>query len=135
MGGELFSTSPAEAGCLIDDPDDPSRALIRQILGAVSQYERAMIRLRMRSGKARKKDQGGYAGGGVPLGFRAEGRELVEDPDEQAVLARVRELHGAGSSLRQIVAALTVEGFTPKRSRAGTWHPGSLALIVRRSIS
>ena len=35
LGGEVFSTSVAEAGYLNDDPDDPSRKLIRQVLGAV----------------------------------------------------------------------------------------------------
>lgn len=34
-GGQLFSTSAAESGYLADDPDDPSRKLIRQVLGAV----------------------------------------------------------------------------------------------------
>jgi len=40
LGGEVFSTSAGEAGYLTDNPDDPSRTLIRQILGAVSEYER-----------------------------------------------------------------------------------------------
>src|SRR5205807_9208055 len=97
MGAEVHSTSAGEAGYLADDPDDPSRALIRQILGAVSQYERAMIRLRMRSGRQRKAARGGYAGGRPPYGWRAEGRELVADADEQATLARIRELRAAGA--------------------------------------
>lgn len=132
MGGDVFSTSAAEASILADDPDDPSRKMIRQVLGAVAEYERAMIRLRMRSGKARKRERGGWLGGVAPFGYRAEGRELVPDEEEQAALSRIRELHGAGSSLRQIAGALTAEGFRPKRSRSGTWHPGSLALIVDR---
>ena len=48
MGAEVFSTSDAEQGYLQDDPSDPSRKLIRQVLGAVAEYERAMIRLRLR---------------------------------------------------------------------------------------
>ncbi len=43
MGGQLFTTSAAEADYLEDDPSDPSRRLIRQILGAVNEYERSMI--------------------------------------------------------------------------------------------
>jgi DNA invertase Pin-like site-specific DNA recombinase len=132
LGGEVFTTSAAEASFLTDDPDDPSRKMIRQVLGAVAEYERAMIRLRMRSGQARKRERGGYAGGAPPFGYRAEGRELVPDDEEQAILARIRELRGEGASLRQIAATLTAEGFRPKRSRSGTWHPGSLALIVDR---
>jgi DNA invertase Pin-like site-specific DNA recombinase len=130
MGGEAFTTSAAEAGYLADDPDDPSRRLIRQILGAVNEYERAMIRLRLRSGRARKREQG-YAGDGPPpLGYRAEGRQLVEDADEQAVVDRIRVLRADGRSLREIGAMLRAEGFRPKRS--STWHPGSLRLIVNR---
>lgn len=48
MGAHGFSTSPSEADFLKDDPDDPSRQLIRQVLGAVAQYERALIALRLR---------------------------------------------------------------------------------------
>ena len=44
-GADVFTTSAGEAGYLADDPDDPSRRLIRQVLGAVSQYERSMIAL------------------------------------------------------------------------------------------
>jgi hypothetical protein len=54
MGRERFSTSPSESAFLRDDPTDPSRALIRQVLGAVSEYERKMITVRLRAGRARK---------------------------------------------------------------------------------
>lgn len=129
-GGVVFSTSAGEGAFLVDDPDDPSRAMIRQILGAVAQYERSMIRLRLRSGRARKRESG-YAGDGPPpFGYRVEGGELVEDYGEQKVLARIRELRADGRSLREIAATLTEEGYRPKRS--ATWHPGSLRLIVKR---
>ena len=51
-GGQVFSTSDAEQHYLVDDPDDPARRLIRQVLGAVSEYERSMISLRLRSGRS-----------------------------------------------------------------------------------
>jgi DNA invertase Pin-like site-specific DNA recombinase len=130
MSAEVFSTSAGEAAFLVDDPDDPSRALIRQILGAVAQYERSMIRLRLRAGRARKRERG-YAGDGPPpFGFRAEDGTLVKDVDEQAILGRIRELRADAHSLREIAATLTAEGYRPKRSEV--WHPGSLRLIVQR---
>jgi DNA invertase Pin-like site-specific DNA recombinase len=130
LGAKVYTTSSAEAGYLADDPDDPSRKLIRQILGAVNEYERGMIKLRLRSGRARKNHNGGYAYGPPPLGFRAEGRQLVADDDEQRVVERIRVLRAEGRSLRQIAEALTEEGFKPKRSTI--WHPGSVRLIVNR---
>ena len=53
-GWRVFSTSTSEAAYLEDDPGDPSRKMIRQVLGAVAEYERSMIALRLRSGRARK---------------------------------------------------------------------------------
>ncbi len=35
LGGRVFSTIPGEQDVIEDDPDDPSRRLIRQVLGAV----------------------------------------------------------------------------------------------------
>jgi DNA invertase Pin-like site-specific DNA recombinase len=58
MGREVFSTSAAEQGYLQDDPHDPSRKLIRQVLGAVNEYERSMISLRLRAGRLRKAQNG-----------------------------------------------------------------------------
>lgn len=51
LGAEPFSTRPAEEGVMADDPDDPARRLIRHLLGAVAEYETAMIAVRMRQGR------------------------------------------------------------------------------------
>lgn len=127
-GAELFSCSPSEQQFLADDPDDPSRAMIRRILGAVNQYERDMIALRLRGGKRRKRARGGYAGGYVPLGMRVEGREFVPDDGEQAAIARIRELRGEGRSLREVIAVLDAEGHRTKRG--GRWHPSTVARVT-----
>ena len=130
MGAETFSTSAGEAGFLKDDPDDPSRALIRQVLGAVAQYERSMITLRLRSGRRRKAERGGYAGGRPRYGFRAEHRELAKEPSEQAALTRIRQLRRQEKSLREIAMVLETEGHKPKTG--DRWHPEALRRIVAR---
>lgn len=132
LGGELFTTSAAEAGYLADDPDDPSRRLIRQVLGAVNEYERSMIALRLRSGRRAKAERGGFAYGSPALGYRAEGGELVDVADEQTTVARIVELHGAGASLRTICDTLTAEGRQTKRGSTA-WHPQTVARIIRRA--
>lgn len=130
LGGVVFSTSDAESSYLGDDPADPSRKLIRQVLGAVAEYERAMIRLRMDAGRRRKAEKGGFAYGSPAFGYRAENRELAEDDAEQATLTRIRHLRTSGASLREMAATLTAEGYRPKRS--DRWHPESLRRIVVR---
>lgn len=124
-GGDLFTTSAAEAGYLSDDPDDPSRRLIRQVLGAVSEYERSMIALRLRAGRRRKAEKGGYAYGSPPLGWRAEKGQLVVDEAEAEALARMAELRHDGASLREIATVLTDEGHSTKRG--ARWHPQTVA--------
>lgn len=130
LGGEVYSTSAAEAGYLTDDPDDPSRKLIRQVLGAVAEYERSMIALRLRSGRKRKAKGGGYAYGAPPFGYRVEDGELVPEQGEQETLSRARELQEAGASIREIATTLNEEGRSTKRGTR--WHPTTVARVLRR---
>jgi DNA invertase Pin-like site-specific DNA recombinase len=155
IGRQVFTTSAGEAAFLEEHPDDPSRKLIRQILGAVSEYERAMIRLRMQSGRISRRERGDYAGyGSPPYGWRAErggrgeGVRLVEVESEQVTLARIAELRVGGASLRQIAEALEREGHKTRRDgkpftrkdkdgrevehTPRRWHPQTLAAIIRR---
>lgn len=62
MGGEVYSTA-ADENNLRDDPEDPSRKLIRRMLGAVVEYDREMTLLRLRNGRRAKARQGGFATG------------------------------------------------------------------------
>jgi len=128
-GGRVFTVDDGEV--LADDPDDPARTFIRQVMGAVAQLERGLIARRLRRGRQHKAEQGGYAAGAPPLGFRAEGGELVPDPDEQAAVQRIVELRADGASLRRIAAALTAERLTPKRG--GAWHPQQVARVLDRA--
>ena len=129
-GWAVFSTSASEAAYLEDDPGDPSRKMIRQVLGAVAEYERSMIALRLHSGRARKAQRGGFAYGGPPYGYAALDGELVEVADEQATLSRIREMYNEGKSYRAMAETLTAEGVKPRRGRA--WHPGVLTRLVGR---
>jgi DNA invertase Pin-like site-specific DNA recombinase len=131
LGGQLHSTSPAEDAHLEHDPDDPTRALVRRILGAISDYERQMIRLRMRSGKTRKAAAGGYTGGRPPYGWDARGRELVPNPAEQGVRRRIKDLRRKGHSLRSIAAFLNEEGIPTKAGRP--WGPVAVNNVLQQT--
>jgi DNA invertase Pin-like site-specific DNA recombinase len=129
QGGRLFTISAAEAGYLSDDPDDPSRRLIRQVLGAVSEYERAIIALQLRAGRRRKAEKGGFAYGSPPLGWRAERGQLVVDETEAVALARMGELRHDGANLRGIATVLADEGHRTKRG--ARWHPQTVARALQ----
>jgi DNA invertase Pin-like site-specific DNA recombinase len=131
-GGEVLTCSDAEAVYLHrDDPEDPARQLIREILGSVAAYERRMVALRLRRGKRRKAQRKGFIGGRPPFGSQVVDRELAPDAAEAAAAERIRVLRGEGRSLRQIAAVLTEEGFRPRRG--DRWHPEVLRRIVARA--
>lgn len=132
-GARVFSTVAGEDDLLDPDgtTDDPSRKMTRQILGAVAEYERATIRLRLRSGKLAKRARGGYIGGAVPMGFQlGDDGGLVPQSDEQAALKRMRELRADGSTLRVICDALTAEGFSTRGG--GPWQTAVVGRILKR---
>ena len=131
IGGEVFSTSPAEASYLTDDPDDPSRKLIRQVLGAVSEYERSMVTLRLRNGRRRKAEMGGYASGAPAFGLEARDGDLIESQDEQVTIKRIADLRASGASLRMICSTLEAEGHRSKRGGT-SWQPMAVKRVLDR---
>jgi DNA invertase Pin-like site-specific DNA recombinase len=128
LGGRFFCYENGEV--LADDPDDPTRIALRQMMGVFAELERRMTAKRLRDGRRAKHERGGFAFGSPQFGRRAEGGELVIDDREQAAVERIAQLHQAGASLRQIAATLETEGHKPKRSTR--WHPQSLARVVAR---
>jgi DNA invertase Pin-like site-specific DNA recombinase len=127
-GAEIRSVAEADV-----NSDDPTRVLVRQVLGAIGQYERGLIRGRMLAGKAAKIAAGGYGGGRPGYGQRAAGGALVDNPDETALVARVAELRTAGQSYRQVCATLDAEGYKPRR--AEQWQPAVVRRIVLRAAT
>jgi DNA invertase Pin-like site-specific DNA recombinase len=119
----------------VTEPDvgqDEMRVFVRQVMGAVAEYERAVINRRMQSGRAMKAERGGYAGYGSPaFGQRSVDKQLVTDEREAAVTARMRELREAGQSFRQIAGQLDAEGMAPKRG--GQWHPQTVSRVLARA--
>lgn len=129
-GGDLMSCSSSEAEYLQDDPHDPTRKLVRQVLGAVSEFERSLIRLRLQRGRAIKAEHGGYAYGSPPYGLKAEGGELIPVPEEQEAIRLATDLRKRGCSLREVGIALWDAGHLSKRG--GRWHPTTVARMLSR---
>lgn len=133
MGGVLRSAAPTEDDHLLDN--DPQRVLVRQMLGAIAQYDRAMIRLRLSNGLRLKAASGGYVGGAPPYGWAARGTKLVPVHAEQQVRQRVKEWHRQGWSLRKIADRLNSEGITTKKGHQ--WQANSVSRLLantRRAI-
>ena len=105
------------------DGTDPAAQLMRTIVDAFAQYERAMIASRTRAALAVKKAKGERTGG-VPYGFSDLDGFLVPNDAERVVITRARELSSAGVSFRGICAAPKSEGTI---FRNFNWNSPSLA--------
>jgi DNA invertase Pin-like site-specific DNA recombinase len=124
--GRVFTADSGEVA--EDDADDPMRTALRQIVGAIAQLDRALITKRLRDGRRVKAEEGGFVGGAPRYGVRAVGGELVEDPAEAVVVARMMALRSSGSSLNAIARTLNSEGVPTKRG--GRWTASSVSRVV-----
>jgi DNA invertase Pin-like site-specific DNA recombinase len=134
-GGRTFTVDGGEVPQ--DDPDDPYRTFVRQVMGAAAELERGLIVARMQGGRRRKRSLGGHVGGNAPYGYRVEGAgrdaRLVEVPEEQAVIREARRLRSRGLALREIAARLDGKGL---RSRTGRpWQHTSVASLLRAEVA
>ena len=92
--------------------DTPTSKLIRQILGAVSEFDKAMVVAKLKGARDRKR----------ALTGKCEGRKSHADTHPELV-ALVRQLRrrrpkGGQRSLREISAELTLRGYVNERGAA-----------------
>ena len=133
-GGRVFEAVEGEVPQ--DDPDDPYRRFVRQVMGAAAELERGMIANRLRQGRRRKRQRGGYTGGPtVPFGQRVEGEgreaRVVSDPEAATTVAVIVQLRRSGLTYAGIAERLNAEGVaTPRRGR---WHIESVRRVLVRA--
>lgn len=129
-GARVFSVDAGEVHQ--DDPDDPMRTALRQMLGVFAQLERGMVTSRLRRGKAAKKAAGGYVGGRVSYGKRPAGDGvLAVDEDEARLVEQVCRRRASGQSYRAICTALGEAGFSTRGG--GPWQPAVVRRIAVRN--
>jgi DNA invertase Pin-like site-specific DNA recombinase len=125
-GGRVFTVDAGEV--LPDDPDDPMRTAMRQMMGVFAELDRSMIAKRLRDGRRAKAAQGGYVAGSPSYGWRAEGGELVEDGTEKVHILSMERLRMEGASYREIVAWLEANGVMTKRG--ARWTPSAVQRVL-----
>lgn len=85
--------------------------LVFTILSAVAENERERTRERIAEVKADQKKRGRFLGGIVPFGYRkGDDGALVERPEQQKAIRKMRAMQAKGASLRAISEALKADG-------------------------
>jgi DNA invertase Pin-like site-specific DNA recombinase len=102
--------------------DDPSRVLMRQMLGAFFQYEKTLLVAKLRGARQRIRARDGRCEGRKPYGTR---------PGESDVVDRIKTLRLSGMAVDKIAEQLNVEGISP---RAGVkWYATSVHRVLKAS--
>jgi hypothetical protein len=103
--------------------EEPTGKLIRQILGAVAEWEKCALVQKLRASRLRMRRSGQRCEGRKPYGLT---------PEEQAVIERIQAMRKEKKSFVDIAAALNAEG-VPTRTGPGTkWHPTQIQRILGR---
>src|SRR4051794_9534088 len=117
-GGRVFTADAGEV--LQDDPDDPMRTALRQVVGVFAELDRRMVVKRLRGGRNAKAASGRHATGAYRYGYTGAGkgrsRDAVKRDDEQRAISRILDLRSAGESYRSIATTLDGEGLRPRRA-------------------
>ncbi len=130
-GVEVFEA--VEGKIKRDDPEDPHRTFLRQVLGAASQLERGLVSARLQGGRRRKAAAGGYIGGARihrRYGVEVEDGEYVPVDAEQVVIRRMRTMRSEGATYRAIAGALDADGVEPPAGAA--WGYSAVRKILAR---
>lgn len=108
--------------------DDPTRKLIRQLFGAVAEYEKDMLVLKLRASRVAAKRKNGRCEGKKPYGD--------SDPKEKAAVKRIRILRHKRKGVpkpgpSKVARILEAEGF-PTRD-GGPWRHQTVGNIIKRT--
>ena len=94
-----------------DIDSNPERILFRQIMGAIGQYDKTMVVMKLRAARNRMKAKTGRCEGRKPYGTR---------PGEADVIARMEALRADGLPFDAIAARLNAEA-THTRTAGKQW--------------
>jgi DNA invertase Pin-like site-specific DNA recombinase len=108
----------------VAEPDlmatDPTRILMRQLMGTVAQYDKSQIVLKLRGARIRKRAKDGHCEGRKPYGYY-EG--------EPAVIERMQSLRHLGMGFDRIAGQLNAECVQTRTGKP--WH----GVVVNRILT
>jgi DNA invertase Pin-like site-specific DNA recombinase len=101
--------------------DDPSRVLLRQFMGAIAEYDKKMIVLKLKAARQRMR---------VKVG-RCEGRKQYGNrPGELEVIERMFAIYADGAGMISVHKQLNAEGIKTRYGQK--WTPATVARIMKR---
>ena len=117
----------AEGGTDLTAGDgDPTRVLIRQVLGAVAQFEKSVLVLKLRAARQRVRKRNGRCEGRKPYGTRPGEAKAVE----RIFQLRRKPRKGKRLSLAKIAQIMNEEGWPTRTGKP--WRASTINSILKR---
>jgi DNA invertase Pin-like site-specific DNA recombinase len=107
-GIKVFAADQGQLIDMAENGGDPTRVLIRQIMGALAQWEKTMLVQKLAKARARVKAKTGRCGGVHPYGSFPGEAQLIK----WAELSRE-----PGQTLQQLADSLNSAGFTTRNGK------------------
>jgi DNA invertase Pin-like site-specific DNA recombinase len=139
MAQEIFITRALERGIKVfaadsgqemTNADDPTRVMLRQVMGALAQWEKAVIVKKLQDGRRRTAERTGKpCGGPARYGFhphpatRGHQRDIIES---------IKRARADGFSYAQIASSMQARGITPPAGRV--WHRATVYKLSKVNL-
>jgi DNA invertase Pin-like site-specific DNA recombinase len=111
---------------------DAMAQLLLNVLISFAQFERQMIAERIRDKVVASRRRGIWTGGNVPFGYRIEGRKLLPDPAEAAVVLQMVEAYERDHSDCALTRELAARNIATRKGRP--WTPQSVARVLTSPV-
>lgn len=116
----------AEAGTDLTAAGNPTAQLVRQILGAVAEFEKSAMVAKLRSARDRKRGRQGRCEGPPPFGSKPGEEEALAD-----LLRLARRRKGVRRSYAEIARELDRLGHRTRRG--GRWSRSTVRAVLART--
>lgn len=101
-------------------PDTPEGIILESLLEGMNQYYSAELAQKISRGMKETRLKGNYQGGGIPYGYKIDGRKLVIDESRAVIVRFMYSQFANGVYVKDIISELTAKGILYKNKRFAT---------------
>lgn len=96
--------------------DNPESIILEAVLEASAEYYSVDLSQKIKRGRRESASKGKFIGGGIPIGYKTIGGELVIDEEKAPIIRYAFKQYAAGVPKKQIIEELNARGL---RNKAG----------------
>ena len=91
-------------------PDTPEGIILESLLEGMAEYYSAELAQKVKRGMHETRIKGNYQGGGLPFGYKIEGRKIVIDNTNANIVRYIFKQYAMGKFVRNVIEELNQKG-------------------------